>query len=367
MDELDNLIKEALDTAFDEEELVVDEELIASTLESIKASEADRETIRAEYEQEMPAKPVRKKNIIAIISTSVAVAAVAVGALVIGLNSGFTKSDSSVMTTASKDSAVAITESYAEEAASTAVADKYYFDDESDYMSAPAEPSILFADVYSVDDPEIYAKIMDEIMEISSTPSQMTELTGSSVEEAVEASDSDDTSLLENITTDPAPEAGAVDVEAIEGATASVNPVDALPDKEDEGEVTMKDLLTALRESNEKIRENGGLPGEDATMIVESEATDGDEDDSDVIDYDYSPDKNPYWEQPEDASDNSFIDKTPLITVYDSNDETGLNVGVMIYDDRAVVEDYRSDVISVYEVEDGESLAKDVLEIVSDN
>lgn len=355
MDDLDKIIKDALDSAFDSEEIFVDEDLINATMAGIAASEPDRETIRAEYDAQMNDNmeemqeteqnpdelqgdavdnvvsinaPAKKKNMAAIITTISVIAAVAIGAVVLGMSGTFTmnKSDSA----ATYDAAPMMSETTA-----TVAEEKYYFDDEEDYFDFPAEPSSLFDNVYTISDPDKYNEIINILIEESVNGlAQMADEAVDTVEETELAGE------VEEIAAD---------------SGATLEPYDDAPP-------TMSELMEALKESDERLKDNGGMPSEDAKEIIETDP----DIEYDTIPYDYSEDKNPYWVEIGDASDEVFEESLPIITVYDNNSETGLDVCVMVYEDKALVVDYRNDMRSTYELEDGAHVADEIREKLAD-
>ena len=225
----------------------------------------------------------------------------------------------------------------------------YYFDDDEYYIDQKAETSDLLNNVFMLGDKDLYKPILDAVRAVAEGEPEVSNPMQYSVEfeEAEEpaAGDGD----------------GSVGVTANDGSSMAA--VEPEADEAEEEEFDINDpvqLKEALEESQQMLKETGGGPSDKATEVIGSIEVDGET----VPDFDYSPEKNPFWVEIGDASDEALSEYSPLIVIYDQDNEADFDVCVQVYTDRCVVYDFAFGTTTTYSVTDGQALADTLREIV---
>ncbi len=242
---------------------------------------------------------------------------------------------------------------------------RYYFEDEEDYpLATQKNASQLLDNVFMVYDKEYYKPILDAVNGASQGEPVVSFSMYAESEETVEASD------------EPAREgtAGVVVQGGIPGnggsggaggmlITGTVGAEEAAADMQEE-DFDINDpaqLASALAESQKKLEETKGLPSDDAKEVIDSVEIGGEM----VPEFEYDPKKAPYWVDVEDASDEALGEEAALIVVYDQDTEADLDVCIQVYKDKCIIYDFAFDLVTTYEITDGEALAQSLREIVS--
>ncbi|MCR5829862.1 MAG: hypothetical protein K6F93_05875 [Lachnospiraceae bacterium] len=411
--EFDELLKNALNNDSELNGLTMDDELIASTMKAIDEAAPRKEEIRASYDEsfgdsameaiaassdgsndgsgkgtlvalheERPVEGRKEKksfftkgNIAIIFSVVAGVAALVVA--VVFMNGNFASkeaADMSMSETATYDyvsTEAAAPRAMIEEAEQnetaksesavfggyvgsggnggngagvngfTAPADDglYYFEDESLYAKKE-ETSGLLDNVYTVYDKTLYKPIYD-LIRSSAIGEPVVFEEGKGTNEVA----ADSTSVPE------------------ENSTEAGSAVSAGDEKDDE-ELDITDpqkLAEALKESKEMLENTGGLPSENVEEVIGSIEV-GDET---YPDFEYAPEKNPFWTPIEDASDETLSAYAPIIVVYDKDERSDFDVCVQVFEDRCVVYDFAIGSMTTYTVENGKDLAEEIHRIVS--
>ena len=225
----------------------------------------------------------------------------------------------------------------------------YYFDDDEYYIDQKAETSDLLNNVFMLGDKDLYKPILDAVRAVAEGEPEVSNPMQYSVEfeEAEEpaAGDGD----------------GSVGVTANDGSSMAT--VEPEADEAEEEEFDINDpvqLKEALEESQQMLKETGGGPSDKATEVIGSIEVNGET----VPDFDYSPEKNPFWVEIGDASDEALSEYSPLIVIYDQDNEADFDVCVQVYTDRCVVYDFAFGTTTTYSVTDGQALADTLREIV---
>ncbi|MCR5432037.1 MAG: hypothetical protein K6E95_05720 [Lachnospiraceae bacterium] len=403
--EFDELLKNALNNDSDLNGLTVSDDLVASTMKAIDDAAPRKDEIRAAYDMSVAVnvgaeeesdinagdktaenvieaggkteevkkarkKSVSKGSIISIVGIVAGIAAVVVIAVFINnspIKDAFSSSEAQYSTT-TFDSKTSMPEksaaetdtpkaeinlssgivfSEAEEGGSagsdmTAPAEDglYYFEDEADYVEEE-ERSALLSDVYQLYDKELYKPIYDAVRAASDG------------EPVVSKED-------ENATDDDLGYAAGTETtaETVDGKESGVT-TDAGEEEFDINDPAQ--LAQALSESKKMLEETGGQPSENANEIIESYEINGET----VPDFEPAPEKNPYWTDIVDASDQSFEDVAALIIIYDRDEEADLDVCVQVFKDKCVLYDFAYATTYIYAVKDGEALAEKLRGIVA--
>ena len=413
MDDFDRLLKDALDSDIDLEGLTVDEDLVASTLKAIDEAAPRKEEIRAEYDesfaaavleavpeepavQAVPVAPVAEfapaprkkfftgKRIATITGIVAGLAAVVVAAVFLG--SGLHTSEMSKMDSATMSATTTNTADYAWEGAaeapaaaaeareyasfdaeaysveddgraySSAVASAapeedglYYFDDDDYYADSKSDTSELLNNVYMLGDKDLYKPILDAVRAVAEGEPEVSNPMQYSEEEAAAGEPEE-------------PMADIGEDMVITGASGDDGTA-AAGAEEDEEEFDINDptqLAQALAESQQMLKETGGGPSDKATEVIGSIEVNGET----VPDFDYSPEKSPFWVDVEDASDEALAEYSPLIVIYDQDNEADFDVCVQVFTDRCVVYDFAFGTTTTYTVADGQALADTLRDIV---
>jgi hypothetical protein len=225
----------------------------------------------------------------------------------------------------------------------------YYFDDDEYYIDQKAETSDLLNNVFMLGDKDLYKPILDAVRAVAegepevSNPMQYSAESEEAEEPA--AGDGD----------------GSVGVTANDGSSMAA--VEPEADEAEEEEFDINDpvqLKEALEESQQMLKETGGGPSDKATEVIGSIEVNGET----VPDFEYSPEKNPFWVEIGDASDEALSEYSPLIVIYDQDNEADFDVCVQVYTDRCVVYDFAFGTTTTYTVADGQALADTLREIV---
>ena len=225
----------------------------------------------------------------------------------------------------------------------------YYFDDDEYYIDQKAETSDLLNNVFMLGDKDLYKPILDAVRAVAegepevSNPMQYSAESEEAEEPA--AGDGD----------------GSVGVTANDGSSMAA--VEPEADAAEEEEFDINDpvqLKEALEESQQMLKETGGGPSDKATEVIGSIEVDGET----VPDFEYSPEKNPFCVEIGDASDEALSEYSPLIVIYDQDNEADFDVCVQVYTDRCVVYDFAFGTTTTYAVADGQALADTLREIV---
>ncbi len=225
----------------------------------------------------------------------------------------------------------------------------YYFDDDEYYIDQKAETSDLLNNVFMLGDKDLYKPILDAVRAVAegepevSNPMQYSAESDEAEEPA--AGDGD----------------GSVGVTVNDGSSMAA--VEPEADAAEEEEFDINDpvqLKEALEESQQMLKETGGGPSDKATEVIGSIEVNGET----VPDFEYSPEKNPFWVEIGDASDEALSEYSPLIVIYDQDNEADFDVCVQVYTDRCVVYDFAFGTTTTYTVADGQALADTLREIV---
>lgn len=415
MDDFDRLLKDALIGDDEMNGLSVDEELIASTMKAIEEAAPRREEIRASYDEafgkeeagalheEVPAAETNetkkkgfftKNNIIAIGGALAGVAAVVCA--VIFLGSSGSKSEMSSSSTKMAFDSAATTESatwqadsaYEYEAAAEAPAadmsaaateeapafagkaeakmkseetvyssggtsqnmadsgaeakasgiggttpadDGYYYFEDDDFNNvAEEEVPAMLNDVYMLYDKNLYKPILDAVRNAATGEPEVFD--------------------ARNVTFE---EPAAAEADAASGEMTAEAPADDF-DINDPAQ-----LAQALKDSQKMLEASGGLPSENAGEVIGSIEKNGET----VPDFEFAPEKSPFWVEIGDSSDESFEEVAPLIVIYDRDVDADLDVCVSVYADRCIIYDFALDTTTTYTVEDGETLAGELARI----
>ena len=406
MDDFDRLLKDALGSDDELNGLSVDEELIASTMKAIEEAAPRKEEIRTSFDEAFTTETNKtkkkgfftKNNIIAIGGALAGVAAVVCA--VIFLGSSGSKSEMSSSTTKMAFDSAAATESATwqadgayeyEVAAEAPAADMsaaataeapaltgkaeakmkseeivyssgngtsqnmavpgaeatasgiggtapaedgyYYFEDDDFNGMAEEEVPAMLDDVYMLYDKNLYKPILDAVRNAATGEPEVFDARNVAWEEPV-AAGSDATS----------------------GDMGSEAPADEADDFDINDPAQ---LAQALKESQSMLKESGGLPSENAGEVIGSIERDGET----VPDFEYAPEKSPFWVEIGDSSDESFEEVAPLIIIYDRDIDADLDVCVSVYADRCIIYDFALDTTTTYTVEDGETLAGELARI----
>ncbi len=391
--DFDELLKNALNNDSDFDGLSVDEDLIASTMKAIEEAAPRKEEIRASYDESF-AEPQKsrkkgfftKGNVIALAGTVAGIAAM-IGAVVLFTGNNFGNksemaSEDAFLTTSNEAPAAAAEaadsttqyrtesakeeESVAVEAAADVVAmpdsayetvendmpsltmsgtqsaDLYYFDDDDLYMERKSVSSGLLDNVFMVQGKEKYRPILEAINSVKVGDPTLSMADDQGV---AAAGETEGTAGAEY-------EAGSFETDE----SAESDEADEEFDINDPAQ-----LQKALEESNKMLEETGGLPPEGVEIIESVENIDG----STTPQFEYAPEKNPFWVDTTDSSDDSFAEGKALIVVYDQDVDADLDVCVMVYNDRCVIYDFAFDTTTTYTISDGQSLADNIRDIVS--
>jgi hypothetical protein len=238
----------------------------------------------------------------------------------------------------------------------TQSADLYYFDDDDLYMERKSVSSGLLDNVFMVQGKEKYRPILEAINSVKVGDPTLSMADDQGV---AAAGETEGTAGAEY-------EAGSFETdEAVESDEAgSFETDEAAESDEADEEFDINDpaqLQKALEESNKMLEETGGLPPEGVEVIESVENIDG----STTPQFEYAPEKNPFWVDTTDSSDDSFAEGKALIVVYDQDVDADLDVCVMVYNDRCVIYDFAFDTTTTYTISDGQSLADNIRDIVS--
>ena len=384
--DFDELLKNALDGDDDFNGLAVDEELIASTMKAIEEAAPMKEEIRASFDESFkePQKAQKKSfltkgNVIAIIGSLAAVAAVVAAFVFITGNKAFMSESTAVTTSASRDAgasapAMAGTESNSfdaieyktetvqeaydftiagsngatydsPESAAPALNEFYAVGGHGSSMTAPAEDGLYYfdddeenfqdlgrsqlVDVYMITDKALYKPLLDAVKEGSEGEPE--------VSEVGKSGGSGD-----------AGEAVAAGIEEDEAEEAA---------EEEEFDINNPAQLSeALADSRKMLEETGGGPSENAENIIDSIEVGG----VMVPDFEYAPEKNPFWTEVGDSSDESFGEVAPLITIYVRDDDADLDVCVQVFSDKCQIYDFTSETVTIYTIKDATALAEEL-------
>ena len=393
--------KEEIRAAFDREFAAVAAEEVATETVSEEVSEEATAVVTPMYKKE---RFFTGRRIATIAGVVAGIAAVAVGAIFLGSGMNLTKkSEDASATTAMSNATEARTESAAESyemkgaavydteapaspvesaafdvgaagmagsagnggyggmgngriAADGTAADAaseedglYYFDDDEYYIDQKAETSDLLNNVFMLGDKDLYKPILDAVRAVAEgEPEVSNPMQYSAESEEAEESAAGDGD-------------GSVGVTANDGSSMAA--VEPEADAAEEEEFDINDpvqLKEALEESQQMLKETGGGPSDKATEVIGSIEVGGET----VPDFEYSPEKNPFWVEIGDASDEALSEYSPLIVIYDQDNEADFDVCVQVYTDRCVVYDFAFGTTTTYAVADGQALADTLREIV---
>jgi len=362
--DFDKLLKNALNSDSDLDGLTVNEELIASTMKAIDEAAPRKEEIRASYDESFPEKEKSNKksfftsgNIIKIAGVVAGLAAVAMTFVFISNNYSSDEATNDAATTmASAESTETPMKTYgaqiqessmdmeesAPQSATAAINEGgmaapaedglYYFEDDSLYMRSAEDGAELLDNVYTLYDKNLYKVILDTVKDHVKGEPAMSDMMGSANEE---------------VTAEPMMGNGG------DGESKS---------KEEDFDFNdPSQLAGALKESKEKLEETGGLPSEDAKEVIGSIEVNGET----VPDFDYSPEKNPYWVPIENASDEQLAAFSPEVVIYDQDVDADLDVCVQVYEDRCVIYDFAAGTMTTYDIESGKELAEKLRNIAA--